>query len=156
MHKGLHAILVPDCYNIESARTICELLLLDISFCRFPDQLLFRRCYRLFRGAEFRISAHLYFNEHDLVVVARDDVDLAMVEYVISIEDRITLIFQKGYGKSLPLIPDVPPRRLPRGFHSHFKNLVRIKKKISKRKITIGIARREASNPSFEEMLVAR
>jgi hypothetical protein len=156
MHKSLYTILVPDSYNIEPARTIFQFLLMDISFRRSSEQLLFRRRHRLFRETELRISSHLHFNEYQFVLVSCDDVNLTMIEGVVSLKDCITLMFQKGYGKSLSILPDIPLGCIPRHFHSHFKILARIIRKISKRKMTIGTALGEAPKPSFEEKLLAR
>ena len=113
MHISLYAILVPDSYNVESTRTILQLLLTDISLRRSPEQLLLRRRYRLFRGTELRIPPHLHFNEHQLVFVPCDDVNLAVIEGVVSLKDGITPMFKKGYGRFLSILPDVPPGCLP-------------------------------------------
>ncbi len=149
MHKSLYTILVPNCHNIESTRTTLEFILMHISFRRSPEQLLFRRRHRLFRRTELRISSHLHFNEHQLVLLPCDDVNLAVIEGIVPLKDCITLMFQKGYSKSLSILPDVPLGCLPRHFHSHFKILVRIIRKIRKRKMTIALV--EATKPSFEE-----
>lgn len=154
MDKSYYTILVPDSYNIEPARTILQFLPMDISFRRSPEQLLFCRCHRLFRGTELRISSHLHFNEHQLVLVPCDDVNLAMIEGVVPLKDCVTMIFQKGSSKSLAVLPDVPLGCLPRLFHSHFKILARIIRKINNRRMTIALV--GASKPSFEEMLAAR
>ena len=78
-----------------------DILLEEISFRRFLDLALFANGDCIFRRAILLGAARFHFDEHQRVLVFRNNVYLTALETVVTFEDTITLFLQKINSKVL-------------------------------------------------------